>query len=303
MLHMSLRSVILFILLIPFGVRSQELDCQVEINTDRIGVSNRSLFDALRQSVNDYLNTTRFTDTRFAVFEKIQCRFFLTVESMEGNLIKGNLQVQSSRPVYNSSYVTTLLNLKDNDIEFEYSENDPLTFSETTMESNLTAILNFYAYLILALDFDSFSLRGGDQCFSRLQSVVSIAQSSGHGGWRDFDNRRNRAAILEAFTGASTSPLRDLTYGYHRLGLDQMSVSPEKGRKALLESLDYLTRVHQSAPMSVGLAIFHDAKLDEIVNVCSQATADERKRTFNILSPLYPADIQLLNGIGGTQTP
>ncbi|MDE6435984.1 MAG: DUF4835 family protein, partial [Muribaculaceae bacterium] len=200
------------------------------------------------------------------------------------------LQVQSLRPVYNSSYTTTLLNFKDTKIDFTYRENEPLVFSVNSMESQLTAILNFYAYLILAVDFDSFSPHGGDPWFDRLSMIVQMAQSSGAVGWKAFEDTKNRSAVLSSFTDPQTTAIRNLMYNYHRKGLDEMALSVDKGRAAVTESLANVEQIYKTSPMSVALSMFKDAKLDELVNIYSKAPADERTKVFNMLEPIYPTE-------------
>ena len=209
----------------------------------------------------------------------------------------GELQVQSLRPVYNSSYTTTLLNFKDTKIDFTYQENEPLVFSETTMESNLTAILNFYAYLILALDFDSFSPFGGDYYFEKAAEVVQMAQSSGEKGWKAFEDTKNRSAVLIAYTDNATKALRSLSYTYHRKGLDEMALSVDKGRAAVTSALEELKKVYDVAPMSVGLSMFKDAKLDELTNIYSKAGTTEKDKVYELLYPIYPTEGQRLKKI------
>lgn len=198
------------------------------------------------------MNTTKFSEAQIGVNEKIECRLFFTIKeySEEGKFV-GDLQIQSTRPVYNTSYTTTLINFKDNRIEFNYQEGEPLIFSENSMENNLTAILNFYAYLILAVDFDSFSPHGGDPFFDRVKLIVQMAQSSGESGWKAFEDTKNRSAILSAFTDPATSGIRDIMYDYHRGGLDEMSMSPDKGRAKITASLEILKKIYDVAPMSV----------------------------------------------------
>lgn len=281
-----------------FSARSQELNCTVEVNADRIEGTNRDVFETLRSAMADYMNNTKFTGTQFGVNEKIDCRLFLTVAEYADGVVKGDLQVQSTRPVYNSAYTTTLINFKDNKIEFSYQQGEPLVFSETNMESNLTAILNFYAYLFLAVDFDSFSPRGGDPWFERLATIVQLAQSSGETGWKAFEDNKNRSAVLSAFTDPATSAMRDMMYRYHRRGLDEMSVSPGKGRANITSALlEDLAKVAAAAPMSVGLSMFRDAKLDELVNVYSQSTQDEREQVYKLLQGLYPTEQSRLQNI------
>lgn len=284
------------VLAIPRHARAQELNCEVEINADQIS-GFEQVFETLKEAVNDYINTTKFTPAQFSPNEKIDCRLFLTVKEYNDDVIKGDLQIQSTRPVYNSSYTTTLLNFKDNKIEFEYRQNEPLVFSETTMENNLTAILNYYAYLIIALDFDSFSLHGGDPYFDRLATIVQLAQSSGETGWKAFEDNRNRSAVLSAFTDPQTAGLRDMIYQYHRRGLDEMSISPDKGRATITQSLEALRKVNQTMPMSVGISMFRDSKLDELVNVYSKGSQSERDDVYNLLMELYPTEHSRLENI------
>lgn len=280
-------------------MRAQELNCTVEFNTDQINGTNKSVFETLQAAVNDYMNTNTFTPAQFATNEKIDCRLFFTIREYDDDgSIKGDLQVQSTRPVYNSSYTTTLLNFKDTKIDFTYQEGEPLNFTVNSMENQLTAVLNFYAYLILALDFDSFAPGGGEAFWERLKQIVQMAQSSGETGWKAFEDTKNRSAVLSAFTeGRTGEALRSMLYTYHRQGLDQMALSVDKGRASVTESLDAIKTVHDAQPMSVALSMFKDAKLDELVNVYSKAPADERTKVYNLLQPIYPTEEQRLDQI------
>jgi hypothetical protein len=279
------------------AVSAQELNCKVEIDYSQVNGTNTSLFTTLQEAISEYINTRKWTNAQFATNEKIECKLFFTAKTYDDPRITGELQIQSSRPVYNSNYTTTLINFKDTKIEFDYSQGEPLIFSENSMESNLTAILNFYVYWILAFDFDSFSPRGGDTYWERLNNVVQMAQSSGENGWKSFEDTKNRAAVLNAFTEPATNKLRDMIYAYHRTGLDEMSVSTDKGRQVITESLNILSEVSKVAPMSVGLSLFKDAKLDELVNVYSKAPQDEREKVYELLYNLYPTEGKRLDMI------
>lgn len=276
---------------------AQELNCQVEINTSQIQGTNKSIFETLQSAITEYMNTTVFSNAQFAVNERIDCRLFFTITEASENSMTGNLQVQMTRPVYNSSYTTTVLNFKDSKIEFEYQENEPLIFSRDNMESQLTAILNFYAYLFLALDSDTFAPRGGEAFYDVLKQIVQMAQSSGESGWKAFEDTKNRSAVLSSLTDASTQCIRDLYYQYHRRGLDEMSTAPDKGRTNITASLTELQNVFQTAPMSVALSMFKDAKLDELVNVYSKAPAEERTQVADLLEKIYPTEQQRLEQI------
>ena len=290
----------IFVTLIAFcGLRlsAQELNCQVEFNTDQIAGSNKSVFETLQEAVTEYMNTTKFSNAQFSANERLDCRLFFTIKEYNDGVMTGDLQVQLTRPVYNSTYTTNLINFKDTKIDFSYQEGEPLTFSETTMESQLTAILNFYAYLFLAIDFDSFSPRGGQPFFDRLAMIVQMGQSSGEPGWKAFEDSKNRSAILAAYTDASTQGLRDLLYNYHRTGLDEMTTSPDKGRQNITKTLDVLTSVNSANPMSVGLSMFKDSKLDELVNIYSEAPATERSSVYDLLYSIYPTETKQLDAI------
>lgn len=276
---------------------AQELRCQVEVNSSKVEGASKSVFETLQQSINDYFNENRFTNASFSPNERIDCRFFLTVSEYSDDRVKGEIQVQLSRPVYNSTYTTTLFNFRDTKVEFDYREGDPLIYNETTFDNNLTALLNYYALLFLALDFDSFSPQGGQQFYDRAQTIVQMAQSSGEIGWRAFEDTKNRSAVLSAFTDANTSGMRQLLYDYHRKGLDEMVTSPDKGRATITESLAELEKVYKVAPMSVALSIFRDSKLDELVNLYSKAPEAERTKAYEILQPLYPTDSERLDKI------
>lgn len=279
------------------SMNAQELMCTVEVNSSSIEGTNKSVFETLQQSISDYLNETKWSNAVFSPNEKIECRFFLTVKEYTGDRIKGELQVQLSRPVFNSTYTTTLFNFKDTKIEFDYREGEPLIFNENTWTNNLTGILDYYAYLLLALDFDSFSPKGGQPFFDKATTVVQQAQSSGEVGWRAFEDTRNRSAVLSVFTDANTSGMRDLLYQYHRRGLDEMATSPDKGRASITETLQNVKDVYDHSPMSVGLALFRDAKLDELVNIYSKAPQTEREKVYELLQPIYPTDREQLEKI------
>lgn len=289
--------VLLFVFLLGVKANAQELNCQVEVNSDQVQGTNKSVFQTLQQAMSEYMNTNTFSPAQFTANEKIECRLYLTVKEVNDNTFSGDIQVQLIRPVYNSSYTTTLLNFKDSKVEFTYQENEPLIFSQSAMESQLTAILNYYAYLFLAIDFDSFSPNGGEPFYDRLKQIVQMGQSSGETGWKAFEDTKNRSAVLSAYTDASTSSIRNLLYRYHRRGLDEMATSPDKGRANITESLNDLDAVFNAAPMSVALSMFKDAKLDELVNVYSQAPAEERGKVYKILERIYPTETTRLEQI------
>ncbi len=296
-MKVALRLILFFLCMSPFKCNSQELQCQVEVNSGSIEGTYKGVFENLQQSISEYLNDSKWTNALFMPNEKIECRMFITVKEYKDDKVKGDLQVQLTRPVFNSTYTTNLLNFKDTKVEFEFREGDQLIRNDNTWESNLTAILDFYAYLILALDFDSFSPGGGQSYFDKASTVVQMAQSSGEIGWRLFEDTKNRSAVLSVFTDNPTSNVRDMIYQYHRKGLDEMSTSPDKGRAAITQSLKEIRQVYESAPMSVALSMFRDSKMDELVNVYSKAPQAEREEVYELLQPIYPTDTERLESI------
>ena len=287
-----------------FVATAQELNCTFEVDSKKVKNANKDIFNTLKEAVNEYLNTTVWTDAQFAVNEKIECKMFLTVAEYDesSGRMKGDLQIQSSRPVYNSTYTTTLLNFKDTKIEFNYDNNEQLVYNEQEMQSNLTAILNFYALFVIALDFDSFSLNGGDPYYEKLGNIVRMAQGSGESGWKAFEDSKNRSAILSAFTDKQTAGIREVFYNYHRLGLEQMVTSVDKGRATITQQLDVLKSIYDVAPMSVCLSMFKDAKMDELVNIYSKANSTEKEKVYETLYPLYPTETERLKRIKNTES-
>ena len=272
---------------------AEELNCQVEINAQKVANANKEIFNTLQQAISEYMNTTQWTDAQFYTNEKIDCKLFFTIATYDDatGKMEGDLQIQSTRPVYNSSYTTTLINFKDTKISFLYQENEPLVFNELEMQSNLTAILNFWAYMIIAIDFDSFGLEGGEPYYEKAANVVRLAQSSGETGWKMFEDDKNRSAVLSAYTDKTTSLIRTIIYNYHRMGLDQMVTSVDKGRQVITQALTVdLKKIYDASPMSVSLSMFKDAKLDEIVNIYSKANQTERDNVYESLYQLFPAD-------------
>lgn len=297
MKKIRIKALLCLLALGAMSAAGQELNCSVEVNSDKISGTDKSVFTTLQTAITEYMNNTQWGNAQFLANERIECKLFFTISSYDGTTMSGDLQIQSTRPVYNSTYTTTLINFKDENIEFDYQENEPLIFSENSMESELTAILNYYAYLILAIDFDSFSPNGGESYYEKAANVVNMAQSSGGKGWKAFEDNRNRSAVLSAFTDPSTKEIRTLLYDYHRKGLDEMVLSPDKGKSVITKSLEILKQIYDVNPMSVALSMFKDAKLDELVNVYSKSNMSERQSVYELLYPLYPTERERLDKI------
>lgn len=280
-----------------------ELNCEVEVNSQKISNGSKDIFNELKQSITDYMNTTKWTNATFGTNEKINCKLMLTLSSWDdaSGAMQGDLQIQSQRPVFNSTYTTALINFRDTKVNFNFEPGQQLVFSEMNMEDNLTAILNFWAYMIIAMDFDSFELNGGTPYYEKAAQVVRLAQSSGENGWKAFEDNNNRSAVLSAFTENQTAPIRQILYDYHRMGLDQMVVTVDKGRSTITHTLENLGKIYDVAPLSVCLTMFKDAKLDELVNIYSKANTTEKEAVYEMLYQVYPSETNRLDQIKKTE--
>ncbi len=281
---------------------ANELNCEVEVNSDKITNGSKDIFNELKQSITDYMNTTKWTNATFGINERIYCKLMLTVSSWDNatGAMQGDLQIQSQRPVFNSTYTTAVINFRDTKVNFSFETGQQLVFNEMDMEDNLTAILNFWAYMIIGMDFDTFELNGGNPYYEKAAQVVRLAQASGEPGWKPFEDNTNRNAVLSAFTENQTAPIRQILYDYHRLGLDQMVITVDKGRSTITHTLENLGKIYEVAPMSVCLTMFKDAKLDELINIYSKANTTEKETVYEMLYQVYPSETNRLEQIKKT---
>jgi len=282
--------IFLLFFLTAMQLQAGELNATVTVNSDRIPNANKNLFTSMQKAMNRLINETAWSNATFGLNERIDCSFSLTVIGQTDNSFKAELFVQSRRPVYNSSYVTTTLNYRDTKVEFDYMENQPLEYNETMIDNNLIAILSFYCNLILALDFDSFSPFGGSAFYRTAQNLATQAQSnSSWSGWSAFDDNRSRTSIINAYLDEAVKPFRQLWYTYHRNGLDEMAANPDRARTTILNSLPVLKDIRNVRNSEILLQMFADSKLDEIVSIASTATSEEKKNTYDLLRAVFPA--------------
>lgn len=299
MLAMSCLKWLLLMLCSLCGIKvpAQELKCQVEVNVDMVERSSRQAADALQSVVSDYMNTTRFSNMTLSVDQRIECRLFFDVKDYIDGLYNVDLQIQSTRPVYNSTYSTPLINLKDRDISFVYRQGDHLQFSKISIENQLAGILDFYAYMILAMDADSFALRGGDEFFNEARRVVQMQQSQNEKGWNAAE-KNSRGAMLMSWTDQSSSRLRDVTYSYHRRGLDNMADDVAGSRAEIARILmDVMPNVYEADPMGIGLTMWRDSKLEEIAYIYANGDEKEKSSMAELLETVYPAEIEVISRI------
>lgn len=272
-----------------------ELNARITINSDKIQGSDKQIFTTLQEALNEFVNNRRWTDATFAINERIDCTMTIIVREYADNSFKSEIQIQARRPVYNSSYTTTLLNYRDTELNFDYVQFEQLEYAENSLTSNLTATIVYYIYVILGLDFDSFSPLGGKAYFDRAQQIVSMAQSqSTWNGWKAFDKDDNRHGLITALTDNTSEIFRNFWYTYHRKGLDEMAGNPDRGGTTIIQALPSLKEIKSMRPTSVVLRLLSDAKLDEIVSIYSKATTQEKQAGYKLLYELYPTETRRL---------
>jgi len=277
------------LLLIGSGAGGQELNFKVTINADQIQTTDRTVFKDMERAFANFLNTRKWTNDSYSGHEKINCTLFLNITKMPsiGNFA-ANAQITSARPVYNSNYETVLLNFADREWEFEYIESLPLEYNDNTYVSNLTSMLAFYAYIVLGMDYDSFSELGGTSYIQKALIVVNNAQSSNRIGWDALSSNRNRYALVESLNNPQMVELRKNTYRYHRLALDVFDKNPDQSREIVLNVLKNVKKVWTINPNSIFVISFFDSKATELVNIFSEGSLPVRREAYDILTSIDP---------------
>jgi hypothetical protein len=284
--------VLFFLVLNIASVQAQELNCQVSIVSQQVqGTTERQIFDQLQKSIYDFMNNTKWTKDLYTSSERIDCSILINVTSkVSADEYTGTIQVQSRRPIYKSSYSSPLVNYIDDKFSFKYQQFQQLEFNLNTFQNNLTSVLAFYAYVVIANDYDSFSNLGGTEYYQKAQLIVSNAQSASELGWKSFETNKNRYWITENALQPVFTPIRECIYKYHRLGLDIMNEKPDEGRKEILKSTDLLIGVYKNRPASYIMELFFNAKVDEIFNIFSKGLPDEKTKIVETLTTVDPAN-------------
>lgn len=285
-----MRNFLTFLLAVAAsGVFAQELNCKVTINADQIQTTDRAVFKDMERAFSTFLNTRKWTTDSYKSHERINCSLFLNISKMPsiGNFV-ANAQITSARPVFNSNYETVVFNFADRDWEFEYIESLPLEFNDNTYITNLTSMLAFYAYIIIGMDYDSFSELGGTPYFQKAFTVVNNAQPSNRPGWQALGSNRSRYALMDAINNSQNTELRKNTYRYHRVSLDTFEKTPDQSRQQILEVLKNVKKVWTINPSSIFVITFLDAKANELVSVFSEGALNVRREAYDILSTIDP---------------
>lgn len=279
--------VIFVVSLIPLS--AQELNCTVTVNSDQVAQTNQQVFRTLERSLNDFVNKTKWTNRIYKENERVNAQMFITITEYESNRFKGNIQIQSSRPVYNTSYETPIFNYKDNQFNFEYIEFQPLIFNENTFESNLVSVISYYVYVILGLDADTFSLEGGSGNFRKAQNIVTQAQSSNSAGWSQSTDR-SRFELVDNLMSNTYREYRVAMYNYHRKGIDILADNNSTGKQVISGTLKLFETMIKRRPNAFLIQTFFDAKSEEILNIFSdgpKVDVVKLKETLNNIAPLY----------------
>lgn len=271
-------------------VAQEELNAIVTVNADKVQSSNKQVYKTLQESLTEFINQTKWTNKKVLPQERINCAFTIIINSQDNSNFNGSLQVQATRPVYNSSYETPILNINDINFNFRYNEFQPLIYNPNSFDSNLVSVIVFYVYVVLGVDADTFALKGGEQYLKQAQNVVLKAQQSNDESWSNEVGKQNRFMLIDNLLSSKFNAIRGTYYKYHRKGLDNLIKNEEKAKTEILESVLELNKLHNITVGNYLIRVFLDAKSDEIISVFSegQTTGKEvkLKETLQKIAPI-----------------
>lgn len=299
--------IFVFVLIIFFSVMnvlSQELDCSIQVSHQKIQGTNVEVFTDMQKDLYEFMNNTKWTDNSFEIDERIECTIMINISQQIGTeKFIGTLSVQARRPVYNSTYYSTLFNFKENtdEFQFEYRQQEPIQFNINTYGSSLASTLAFYAYVIIGLDYATFMPDGGARFFEKAQQIVNNAQSSTEPGWKSYESSKmnNRYWLIENLTNGAYSDLHDFLYKYHRTGFDLLADKIEEGRAQVALSLEHLRAVYRKKPNLYFLQLILSTKSDEIIKLFTESFPAEQAAVYNIMVEIDPANSSNYSKIKG----
>lgn len=287
-----------FLISLSGTVQGQDVVCNVEINAERITNTERTLFEDMKESISEFVNNRKWTTDKFKPQERVEFSLLINLSEAQGESFSGSIQIQSRRPVYMSGYNSTIINHKDSEVSFNFSKFDVLQFSDQAATQNeLTAIIAYYTYLVLGMDYDTFSKKGGAPYLNKALNILNQFSSTNSPGWKAFENQTNRHWIITNYLDSRFEPLRECMYLYHRKGLDVMHNDAKKGRKAILAALQPLEKVYRNMPNNINMRMFFNAKSTEIVNIFSEAEGEEKSEVVKLLQAISPGNNQKWNKI------
>ena len=288
----------ILVLLTGFGkLQAQELNARVTVLAPQVSNISRPTLDALQKTIRDFLNNNKFSNESYKAQERIECSFVITINSWDGGSgYTAEAQIQSSRPVFNSSYNSTLLNMSDKNFDFNYLDGSTIDFSDQNYISNISALLTYYAYTIIGMDKDSFSKMGGTPFYKKAQNIINLAQASGNTGWKAADGLRNRFWFNENVLNPIFSELRSFIYSYHLSGLDQLTDN-DKGLTQIVAALPALQQMDKQKLGSIFPNVYFASKAEEVTNVLAKLNVQERLKAYNMLAEIDPANIDKYEGL------
>jgi hypothetical protein len=290
--HLAKLFLFLLVMLLPVtaSAEGEELNATVTLNSSKVQGSNTEVFEQLESSLVEFIGNRKWTSITYEEEERIVCNFSFVVNSYANDgSFDCSLMVQATRPVYGSSYSSTIFKYEDKSIKFKYQPYDRLEFVEDNLDNNLTAVIAFYVYLIIGMDMDTMGELGGSEWLNKSQTIAGNAQNLGDAGWRAGTGNNNRYSIIDDYLNGAMEPIRKLMYKYHRLGLDTMYRNADNGRKAITECFDLLNKAHEDRPMAYFTNLFTEYKIDEIVNIYSKCTPEEKKKVVDTLLDINPS--------------
>lgn len=288
-----LKSLLFLLLLYCVPVRAQDLNCRVGILSPQIQAPEKvRVFGILQRAITSFMNNRKWSNDQIQAAERIECSLIINITNWDGSsTYSGTATIQSSRPVYGASYSTTVLNMNDRQWNFNYTEGQPLEFSDNSTNLEIANLLAYYAYMIVGMDYDTFSLQGGSPYFLKAQAIDNLSQGSSNKGWRAFDDLRNRYWLIDNMLSPELGPFREAIYVYHRKGLDQMSASPDKGRAEITAMLPDIKNAQNAKPNSMLSQLFFLAKGDELLRIFAQSTdLQEKNNAVSLLSEIDPSN-------------
>tara|TARA_B100000780_G_scaffold52967_1_gene32889 strand:+ start:80 stop:967 length:888 start_codon:yes stop_codon:yes gene_type:complete len=285
-----MRNILVFFLfLCTITINSQELNCQITVNFDQISGSNRQVFETLETTISEFVNQKKWTTNTVKQQERINCAMNIIITKRDNNTFEGSIQVQSTRPIYGTSYESPILNIRDNDLNFKYNEFDQFIFNPTTFDSNLISTIAFYVYVILGADEDTFALNGGEKYLRQAENVMLQAQQSGLAAWSNQVGVQNRFQLIDNLLSPNLKQFRNAMYDYHRKGFDEMAENKLKGKGAIENAIISLDRLYNKVIGNPLLRTFFDAKSDEIINLYSDGpNTRSKQRLIVVLQKISP---------------
>ena len=284
--------VVLIIFLMAKSLLSQELLCNVQVQAKEIAGVDKSVFDQMKTSMFEFMNNRKWSNLNFLLSERIECTLIFTITgaAQGGDEFSGTLNIVLQRPIYGTDYNSVVLNMIDNNVRFTYVPSQNMEYADNTFTNNLTSLLAFYAYIIIGLDQDTYSLYGGTPMYEKAMTVVNTAQNTKFKGWEAFEGNKNRYHFVENLLNSAYQSLRKFLYEYHRKGLDTMSKNVEGGRTVIANTLPYLNQVFDKRPGLYLLQLMIEAKRDEIINIFSEASPAEKVKMINIMTEIDPSN-------------